>query len=170
MKFSKHILILERWTCVICQYNKRIWFFLCLSFVSAITVQGIELGACDVGTRCRVTGIDHAKNNENWSKERSSGFGLLTAIVVNESHFVYVVCIVVVFCVCVWGARCIGGWVGPRAGLDECGKSRLHRHSITLLSSPYRLQYHGLCIYIYIYSKTCLKRTPYIPETWTNEQ
>jgi len=22
------------------------------------------------------------------------------------------------------GTRCIGGWVGPRAGLDGCGKSR----------------------------------------------
>ena len=22
------------------------------------------------------------------------------------------------------GAHCIGGWVGPRAGLDGCGKSR----------------------------------------------
>ena len=26
--------------------------------------------------------------------------------------------------------HCIGGWVGPRAGLDECGKSRPHRDSI----------------------------------------
>ena len=25
------------------------------------------------------------------------------------------------------GTHCIGGWVGPRAGLDECGKSRPHR-------------------------------------------
>ena len=25
------------------------------------------------------------------------------------------------------GTHCIGGWVGPRAGLDGCGKSRLHR-------------------------------------------
>ena len=24
------------------------------------------------------------------------------------------------------GAHCIGGWVGHRAGLDGCGKSRLH--------------------------------------------
>jgi hypothetical protein len=27
--------------------------------------------------------------------------------------------------------HCIGGWVGPRAGLDSCGKSRPHRDSIT---------------------------------------
>ena len=28
------------------------------------------------------------------------------------------------------GTHCIGGWVGPRAGLDGCGKSRPHRDSI----------------------------------------
>jgi hypothetical protein len=28
------------------------------------------------------------------------------------------------------GTHCIGGWVGLRAGLDRCGKSRPHRHSI----------------------------------------
>jgi hypothetical protein len=26
--------------------------------------------------------------------------------------------------------HCIGGWVGPRAGLDECGKSRPHQDLI----------------------------------------
>jgi hypothetical protein len=25
------------------------------------------------------------------------------------------------------GTHCAGGWVGPRAGLDVCGKSRPHR-------------------------------------------
>ena len=34
------------------------------------------------------------------------------------------------------GTHCMGGWVGPRAGLDECGKSRLHRDSIPGPSSP----------------------------------
>jgi hypothetical protein len=33
-----------------------------------------------------------------------------------------------------WGERpgtyCTRGWVGPRAGLDRCGKSRPHRNSI----------------------------------------
>ena len=29
------------------------------------------------------------------------------------------------------GTDCIGGWVGPRVGLDGCGKSRLHRDSIS---------------------------------------
>jgi hypothetical protein len=28
------------------------------------------------------------------------------------------------------GTHCIGGWVGPRVGLDGCGKSRPHRNSI----------------------------------------
>jgi len=33
------------------------------------------------------------------------------------------------------GAHCIEGWVGPRAGLDGCGKSRPHQDSIPRLSS-----------------------------------
>ena len=37
------------------------------------------------------------------------------------------------------GTHCIGGWVGPRAGLDGCGKPLLHRiitrvHRITFTS------------------------------------
>ena len=28
------------------------------------------------------------------------------------------------------GTRCTRGWVGPRVGLDGCGKSRPHRDSI----------------------------------------
>jgi hypothetical protein len=34
------------------------------------------------------------------------------------------------------GTHCIGGWVGPRAGLDECGKSRFHGDSIPGPFSP----------------------------------
>jgi hypothetical protein len=34
------------------------------------------------------------------------------------------------------GTHCIGGWVGPRAGLDRCGKSRPQRDSIPGPSSP----------------------------------
>jgi hypothetical protein len=37
------------------------------------------------------------------------------------------------------GTHCLGGWVGPRAGLDGCGKSRLHRDSIPGPSSPWRV-------------------------------
>jgi hypothetical protein len=35
------------------------------------------------------------------------------------------------------GTHCTGGWVGPRAGLDRCGKSRPYRDSISGPSSPY---------------------------------
>ena len=34
------------------------------------------------------------------------------------------------------GTRCTGGWVGPRAGLHRCGKSRPHQDSIPRQSSP----------------------------------
>jgi hypothetical protein len=34
------------------------------------------------------------------------------------------------------GNHCIGVWVGPRAGLDGCGKSRPHRDSIPRTFSP----------------------------------
>ena len=34
---------------------------------------------------------------------------------------------------------CTGGWVGFRVGLDGCGKTRPHRHSIPGPSSPYRI-------------------------------
>jgi hypothetical protein len=34
------------------------------------------------------------------------------------------------------GTHCTGGWVGPRAGLDVCEKSRLYRDSIPGPSSP----------------------------------
>jgi hypothetical protein len=43
--------------------------------------------------------------------------------------------------------HCIGGWVGPRAGLDGCGKSRPRRDSIpdrpARSESLYRLSYLG---------------------------
>jgi hypothetical protein len=34
------------------------------------------------------------------------------------------------------GTHCIGGWMGPRSGLDGCEKSRPHRDSIPGPSSP----------------------------------
>jgi hypothetical protein len=37
------------------------------------------------------------------------------------------------------GAHCIGRWVGPRAGLDGCGKSRPH-HGIRYPDRPARSQ------------------------------
>jgi hypothetical protein len=45
------------------------------------------------------------------------------------------------------GTPCTGGWVGPRANLDEYGKSRLHRdlipHRPDRSESLYRLSYPG---------------------------
>ena len=37
------------------------------------------------------------------------------------------------------GTHCIGGWVGPRAGLDGCGKSCPHRDLIPGPISPQRI-------------------------------
>ena len=39
------------------------------------------------------------------------------------------------------GTDFIGGWVGPRAGLDGCGKSRPRRDSIPGPSSPIASRY-----------------------------
>jgi hypothetical protein len=36
--------------------------------------------------------------------------------------------------------RCTGGCMDPRAGLEGCGKSCLHRDSIPVLSSPERVE------------------------------
>jgi hypothetical protein len=45
------------------------------------------------------------------------------------------------------GTHCTVGWVGPRAGLDRCGKSHPHRDSIqgtsSLYQSLYRLRYRA---------------------------
>jgi len=37
------------------------------------------------------------------------------------------------------GTHCIGGWMGPRTGLDGGGNSRSHRDSILGPSSPWRV-------------------------------
>jgi hypothetical protein len=37
------------------------------------------------------------------------------------------------------GTHCIRGWMGPKAGLDRCRKSRLHQDVIPGLSGPYRV-------------------------------
>ena len=34
------------------------------------------------------------------------------------------------------GTHCTGGWEGPRAGLDGCGKSHLHREDLPPDDSP----------------------------------
>jgi hypothetical protein len=45
------------------------------------------------------------------------------------------------------GTHCTGGWVGPRPGLDRCGKARPHRNSIPGPSSQsiYQLRYSAHC-------------------------
>jgi hypothetical protein len=45
------------------------------------------------------------------------------------------------------GAHCTGGWVGIRAGLDGCGKSRSHLHSILGPPSLHRTDSHFLLGY-----------------------
>ena len=56
------------------------------------------------------------------------------------------------------GTNCTGGWVGPRAGLDRCGKSRLHRDSIpdrpARSQSLYRLSYRSCNIHL-VFSNLC---------------
>jgi hypothetical protein len=47
------------------------------------------------------------------------------------------------------GIHCIGGWMGPRAVLDGCGKPRPHRDSIRS-ESLYRLSYPGPLSYVLI--------------------
>ena len=57
------------------------------------------------------------------------------------------------------GTHCIGGWVGPRAGLDGCGKSRppppgfYLRTVQPVAESLYRLRYPGLCSLVIILLK-----------------
>jgi len=44
----------------------------------------------------------------------------------------------------IYGTRFVGGWVGPRAGLDGCGKSRTQRDLISLLiKNPHTVQTVG---------------------------
>jgi hypothetical protein len=42
--------------------------------------------------------------------------------------------------------HCIGGWVGPRAGLNGCGKSRHHRGSSPLPVQPVASRYTDCAI------------------------
>jgi hypothetical protein len=42
------------------------------------------------------------------------------------------------------GTHCIGGWLGPKAGLNGCGKSRLHRDSIPGAVQPVASQKKNL--------------------------
>jgi hypothetical protein len=62
--------------------------------------------------------------------------------------------------------HCVGAWVGPRAGLDECVKSRpppgiLSQDCPTRSESLYRLSYLGP-LYIHIYVYTCVHVYVYV--------
>ena len=46
------------------------------------------------------------------------------------------------------GTHCIGGWVGPRADLDQCGKTRLHRDFFFIFS--YTLHFIRTCVFVLI--------------------
>jgi hypothetical protein len=47
------------------------------------------------------------------------------------------------------GTHCTGGWMGQRANLDRCGKSRPHRDSIpTLIYNTHFVDVHLLVCYI----------------------
>jgi len=53
------------------------------------------------------------------------------------------------------GTHCTGGWVGPGAGLDRCGKSRpagIRSPDLPARSeSLYRLRYRGSVLYTYCF-------------------
>jgi len=68
------------------------------------------------------------------------------------------------------GTQCIGGWVGPRAGLDGCRKSHQHRDLIPGQSTPYWVAidctipahiHMYIYIYIYIYIYTSINKQKY---------
>ena len=52
------------------------------------------------------------------------------------------------------GTHCTGGWVGLRAGLDWCGKSRPHRYSIPGPSSPQAVRYPAPHVQ-YLFPENC---------------
>jgi hypothetical protein len=58
------------------------------------------------------------------------------------------------------GTHCIGGWVGPRAGLEGCGKYRSHRDLILGPSSP------SESLYQLRYPDPQIKQTPHIFANW----
>ena len=57
------------------------------------------------------------------------------------------------------GTHCTGGWVGLRAGLDGCGKSRSHRDPIPGPSSPQRLFIR--CFSLLLFSSSALYFTSF---------
>jgi len=60
------------------------------------------------------------------------------------------------------GTHCTGGWVGPRAGLDWCGKSRLTR--IRSPDRPVRRQSEHQCHSPKSRSRICVSSSYYSSE------
>jgi hypothetical protein len=52
------------------------------------------------------------------------------------------------------GAHCIGGWVGPRAALNACGKSRFCEDLIPGRVQPIASRYTDCCIVLDHYNET----------------
>ena len=50
--------------------------------------------------------------------------------------------------------HCTGGWVGPRASLDGCGKSHLHQASIPVYVQPVACRFTNCAIPAHIYVDT----------------
>ena len=71
------------------------------------------------------------------------------------------------------GTHCIGGWVGPKAGLDRCGKNitstgiRSPKRPLRI-ESLYRLRYLGPYIYIHTLLLSELFHTE--PDVYTLEE
>jgi len=64
---------------------------------------------------------------------------------------------------CLTHRNCIGGWVGPSAGLDGCRKSRPHRDSIPGPSSLYYTDWAILAYkYVLTYVRMCIRLSVYI--------
>jgi len=54
------------------------------------------------------------------------------------------------------GTHCIGGWVGPGNGLDDCGKYRADRGSVLGPSSLYVI---WVCFLVYLFLRQTRKQT-----------
>jgi len=67
--------------------------------------------------------------------------------------------------------HCIGGWVGPRAGLKGCGKSSPHRHRFPDRPTPgqslYPLRYRSpLTLLHCLINVLCLQKNPVYIRPW----
>jgi len=69
------------------------------------------------------------------------------------------------------GTHCIGRWVGPKAGLDGWGKSRLHWDSIRGPSRRQQIAVHIVCqMWLWVQSSADSYRVPKTPVVGKREQ